>query len=447
MAEWRHAACQAVISKLAEIKLELLYGMVTVVSGLILICNDRYPARNDRGTHWRRAQQIASGQWLPQPSPDGRDLWGWYNPDGVFEAFNNTAVNSPFAYYPSLVAGFIRQHDFALASVVTLLCSTIAVIAAIRLAGSARYAVAAVALLPTVFFSFTFPTADAVTNAVSLLIMAYVFRCRQCSRLTWPHIIGLSVLAVACCLSKSTCVMLLLPVVMLGFAADPDAEEGRRRFRCDWRVLIPAACGSAAFLAWTSRIGDIPPLIGSNFDLAQYQEAKRLLLGHPADFVRTLWVTLIQPLDLNAEFDRHNMARNLQLFTGTEDTMLPNSVMLCVLLACVLLALKGSGFTRMLLPSDRAALVLTVIGFYVLTCAAMMLVGRGVVLTADRLGTYADGMQSRYFVPVLVPLLALLPDFGLRVRKTITLNMWIGGLVVCGYALLLCSHLTEFVIV
>lgn len=447
MAEWRTVTCRTVISKLDGVKLELLYGVVTVVSGLILICADRYPARNDRGAHWRRAQQIASGQWFSQPSPDGRDLWGWYSPDGVFEEFNNTAVNSPFAYYPSIVAGFIRQHDFMLASVATLICSTIVVVVAIRLARSARYAIAAVALLPTVFFSFTFPTADAVTNSISLLVMAYVFRCRQGGCLTWPRIIGLSVLAVACCLSKSTCVTLLLPVMMLGFAAAPGVEGHHRGFRCDWRVLVPAACGSTAFLVWTSCIVDIPPLIGSNFDLAQYREAERLLVGHPVDFMHTLWVTLIQPLDLNAEFDRHNMARNLQFFTGTEDSMLPNSVMMFVLLASVLLVLKGNGFTRMLLSIDRVTLTMTIIGFYMLTCAAMMLVGRGVVLTADRLGTYADGMQSRYFIPVLVPILALLPDFGLRVRKTITLNMWIGGLVVCGYALLLCSHLTEFAII
>lgn len=423
----------------AGAKLEIAYCALTIISGLVMIFADKHPARNDDLAHWMRAQQVADGQWMPVRESLTTDLWGSFNANGEFTVFNNTAVNSPVLYYPSVIARLFAPHDYAVASVVTLLCCVATVTAAIRIAGQARALVAAVALLPSFFLSITFPTADAVTNSVALLFAAVV--CGMCQReqLSWPVILGVTALAGIVGFTKSTCVTLMLLLFI------PGIMIWRASKRIEWRLLLPMACGGATFLFWSSRISDIPPLLGTDFTLQAYEESKSLLVHHPLAFARTLWVTLIQPLDLNASIDPYNAQRNLQLMTGTETVMLPNTVMVPVLLACVLLLVKGNHAMRLFRAPEKLCFAGSALAFYVLTCAAMMLVGNG-LLTAARLGAYADGMQSRYFIPVLMPLAMLLPSLGIKVSRRGTLNCWIAGCLFVGYLGLILAHVTEFVI-
>lgn len=418
-------------------KLELFYVTVTVTTGLLLIFNDKRPAQNDSGSQWLRAQQVAEGAWLPMRSPSGTDLWGGYADDGVFHAFNNTAVNSPMLYYPSVLASFIKTHDYIVASVMTLICSAVLVAVGIRLAGRSRYVIAAAAFLPTVFFSFTFPTADAVTNSVALLFAAFVLRLWHQSDVAWAQIGILTVLSLAVGFSKSTCVMLLVLIAL------PAISVYREHRVVDRRLAIPAIAGCAACVLWSWLVRDIPPLLGEDFSIEQYRASKTLLVGHPLDFLRSLAVTLVQPLDFNIKQDPFNVRRNLQMFTGTEDTVLPATVMMFFIVASVLLLIRGNAHAAKLRWPERACVVALLVGFYALTCAAMLLVGDS-IFTAARLGTYADGMQSRYFIPILVPLSLLIPNFAIRVRRWRTMNSSIACCLIIGYAGLLCAHIIDF---
>lgn len=80
----------------------ILYWLLTVVTGLTVISTGKYSYQNDSTAHWLRVEQLCAGTIVPQLS---QDFPGWVVKDdnGIIKPFNNTAVNSPFAYLPSLI--------------------------------------------------------------------------------------------------------------------------------------------------------------------------------------------------------------------------------------------------------------------------------------------------------------------------------------------------------
>lgn len=428
---WHH-----ILSGLRGWRLEGFYTFVTLVSGLIMIYWDRRPARNDDRAHLGRLRQLASGTLLPVRSPDGSDLYGYWR-DGIFRPFNNTAVNSPVAYYPSILAFRIHWNDYLLACVLTLVCSTLTVAIAIHVAKRYRYVICAAALLPAVFLSFLYVTTDAVINSLSLLFVAVALRLHQRAEVTWPATVLLVALSPLVALTKTTSVALLAMLFL------PVIATWRERHVIRWRMLLPIVSGSAACLIWQRMTSHIPPILGEDFTLERYQQAQQMFVSHPLEFVQSMLITLVQPLDFNRKTDKYNSIRNLQFFAGSEKAQLPTGVMLLIFVAIVLLLVKGNAAQHAIRWPERAIMGVMIAGFYALTCAAMLLVGSG-LLTADKLGVYADGMQNRYFIPMLVPMALMLPDFGITVKRSTAVNATIMACVVLGYAGIVCAHVMAF---
>lgn len=425
-----------IVQHMSGWKLEGFYTLLTLICGLIMVYWDRRPARNDDRAHLGRLRQLASGTLLPVQSPDGSDLYGYWR-DGVFRPFNNTAVNSPVAYYPSILAFRIHWNDYALACVFTLVCSTITVAIAIHVAKRYRYVICAAALLPAVFFSFLYVTTDAVINSLSLLFIAIALRLHQRAEVTWPQTILLVIFAPLVALTKTTSVALLAILFL------PVIAVWRERHVIRWRMLLPLASGSAACLLWQRMTSHIPPILGTDFTLERYQDAQRMLISHPLEFLQSLLITLVQPLDFNKKVDKYNSVRNLQFFAGSEKAQLPTGVMLLILTAIVLLLVKNNIDQHGIHWQERTIMGLMITGFYVLTCAAMLLVGSG-LLTADKLGAYADGMQNRYFIPMLAPMALMLPNFGITVKRNQVVNVTIAVCLVLGYVGIVCAHVLIF---
>ncbi|MBW3091142.1 DUF2142 domain-containing protein [Bifidobacterium miconisargentati] len=414
----------------------MLYLLVTLSSGMLLVWFDRRSSGNDQEAHLSRIHQLMDGRVWAERLP-GTDLYGrWWH--GVFHAYNNTAVNSPVVYYPSLAAMLFRYGDYRLAGMFTLVCSVLTVAAAIRLAGGYRYLVCAVAVLPAVTLSFVYPTADAVTDSVSLLFAGAVLFLHRRARIGWPGVLAMSVLCMLTALTKATCMVLLL---LLAIPAAAMWRAGRRADAAT--LLVPFAAGLGAGLWWQWTVSGIPPLIGAGFTLDQYRASQRLLVSHPVEFLRTMLVGLVQPLDFNHGFDAHNAARNLQFLTGSETNQLTTATMTPLLMATALLMVRANTAQHAMRPPERAVAGIATVVFYALTCAALMLVGNG-ILTPARLGTYADGMQSRYFIPILAPMALLLPDLGVRIRRRTVTDLLIAACLIVGYAMLVCAHVTGF---
>ena len=149
--------------------ISLLYWIGTITTGCILIFCGKQHCFNDAMAHWARILQIRAGNIIPVFSDEYHD-WVVYRDHGKIITFNNTAVNAPFVYFPSLIV----RGNFRVSSVATLICSATIIAVAIWVAKSYVNIILAIAILPTTFFSMIFPTADAVTNSYCLLFIAVV---------------------------------------------------------------------------------------------------------------------------------------------------------------------------------------------------------------------------------------------------------------------------------
>lgn len=124
----------------------LLYWIGVVASGCILIFCGKQHCFNDVTAHWARILQIRAGNVVPVFSDESPD-WMIYRNHGGIITFNNTAVNAPFVYFPSLIV----RGDFYTSSVTTLICSATIIAVAIWTAKSYANIILAIAILPTTF--------------------------------------------------------------------------------------------------------------------------------------------------------------------------------------------------------------------------------------------------------------------------------------------------------
>lgn len=401
-------------------KLEVFYVVITLISGLTLILFDRRPSRYDYEDHWNRVLQILSGHMTAIPNATGRG-YGAISSSGDFTEFNNTAINSPFAYLPSL---FSRGH-FLAASILTLVFSVLFTVLAMRIAGCFRTVIFAVAIQPIYFLQIIYPTADAMTNTLCLLFIAFIIGLLQKKELAINSIISLSLLAICLGQLKSTSViyMTLLALPFISFVK----KEPKRSFA----LAIPGILCIASMMLWNKSIQGVAPAHGLTYPL--YQERLGHMIHHPLGFIASCLQTLVQPLDTTGE--AWDVGRNTQFFLGAETTQLPALTMIMFLIVFVVAVLRDSSRCVKLNLLQDCVVLGTICAVYAAVCLAM--------LASWGLGGYAHGIQSRYFVMVM-PLGALLvPRFSSNVdiRKII---LCLFSCSILGYIGLLLAHLLPF---
>lgn len=359
------------------------------------------------------------------PDPSGSGNYGALNKDGVFEAFNNTAINSPFTYFPSLFGG----GHLRISSLLTLLFSTWFVCIAILLAKQYDTIVFGVAILPIFFLSTIYPTADAITNSFSLLWIAFVLYLYQQDKITWHHISVASLLALLLGQVKMTCICLILLISL------PLMRQYRLNNKIDYRFAVPFVISISSALLWIQTTKNVPPSAVSS--VKQYAEAKTIAVHHPGEILRSLWISLINPLDLTG--DKYDTGRNIQFFTGAEHTQLPFAVMMPVLFAVVLLVLCRNKNLPKLHITEIISISTIAILFYVLSCVGLIVSWGGVAL-----GGYASGIQSRYFIPIYVLVCLLIPNLGIQIKNERNARVFISTLIGWSYLGLLIAHLFVF---
>lgn len=440
--------------------LPAIYMALTLACGLAMIFWDRNPARNDATPHWLRVRMLLRGQIFPvrNPADPSSDQWGAVI-DGTFHAFNNTVINSPVAYWPSLLSGGNERA----ACILTLAVATLTTGAAMLLARDFQMLIAAAAILPMTFLSYIYPTADAMTNSLSFLFIGLLLYCMQQPRPTWVHWTALCAAAALLGQVKITCALLAL----LSFAlirrpggrrpqAAAQSQQGvrqvpphHRQVRQPMReasghsiaarnllTILPPLCALASSWAWNANFAAITSA-PSKVSSAEYQELRHYALTHPLDTLKSIVVTMFAPLDASQERidgELVNPRRNLQLFAGSEKTQLGPFTMVPLLFAVALLVLYTASIRRI---RHAAALWLDAaicLAFFAMTCLAMLTSWAGAI------GGYADGMQSRYCIPIAPLLFLLVPRLARFDRPRFTLA-FIGALTAFGYAGLLIAHL------
>lgn len=309
----------------------ILYWLLTVVTGLTVISTGKYSYQNDSTAHWLRVEQLRAGTIVPQLSQDFPE-WVVKNDNGIIKPFNNTAVNSPFAYLPSLII----QGDYKASSIATLLITSGIIALAIWLAREFRYAILATAILPMTFFSLTFPTADAMINSISLLFIAVVLCCYQSTRFGWLHIGILSVLAAMLGQVKITCILVSFFVfVLLGKA---------KKIPLKIALVVPVMASIASMAMWNRKVAHIATA-PSHVSIEQISQLKKQMMADPFSLIGSWFQTFFEPLTVDTEkIDGRlvNAGRNLQFFAGTEAVQLANAVVIPVLLAIAILVIVGA---------------------------------------------------------------------------------------------------------
>lgn len=402
-------------------KWAVLYLALTLFFGTILVFWDARPATNDLEQHWNRASLISHGQFVAYEDPQNPGHYGGYI-DDEFVAFNNTAVNSPLAYFPS----WFCRGSYRLACLLTLLVASVLTALGIFLAGDFATLLVAPAILPMIFLSYLYPTADAMTNAVSILFIGSVLGLYQGERRPGRAVIaGMVFLGILVGQVKVTCIILLFLMLL------PFHSYYKKSGDLDWRLALPAIAGVASALWWSSFTGGIAPVYQ---EYEAYTQGIHTLVTNPLRLVKTILVTTFSPLDYTDS--QANGGRNSQLFLGSEFVQLPALVMAPILIACVLLLVKGNGATSQFDRLDRAIIVVATGLFFVGTHFAML-----ASWSASRLGGYNQGIQTRYFVPEF-PLVGLLaPLLGIVETKPKTMRNTIVALVLIGYVGIVIAHL------
>ncbi|WP_163228097.1 glycosyltransferase family protein [Bifidobacterium choloepi] len=403
--------------------LPLAYFILTVTAGVPLSLWDTGKADfNDAAAHWERVSMILAGHIVPSISPGNSEYVGYTTSSG-FVTLNNTAINSPFLYWPSLLSGGRQQ----VASVLTLVLSAAVIAVAIWLAQRFQILLFAAAILPATFLMMIYPTADAVTDSTSFLFIGLVLFLLQQPQLRWHHWVALCAVSVMLGQIKMTAIVLILLVLLL-----IRKLSGWKKF---W-LMAPVMLAATSSWLWSRQVSWFAPA-PFMVSYADYTKLKWECVQQPWAWITSIFKTAFMPLNLSTENVNGipvNAQRNLTLFTATEGTQLGNVTMVPVLFAIVLLTLYSASLAHLRSWFSNGIAAVVLVGFFVATVTALLISWTGSI------GGYAWGMQFRYFLPVIPVAFLLIPRF-FRCDRPKFLLWFCGALIAWSYIGTVIAHL------
>jgi uncharacterized membrane protein len=329
-----------------------------------------------------------------QAQSDGRP---WGGERRVVE-FPGTAIYPAYAYLPQAITiAFARAahvsvpSTYRLTCIVDLLVSIALTVAALRLARRTALWIFAVGLLPSTLMLYSSVSQEVLLLPVCFLLIAALDRAFDDGRpIGYAPLLWAALAAVACITARPPYLGFLLLGLCpaLVWAAGKGAYAGTRRIG----LLVVAVIVSVAvvMVCSLSAWAPVPPPRSESGQVA-------FLLHHPLEILRIALATLHQ----NARFYFESMIGVL----GWLDTHMHRDYyrvagVMAAALAVVTL-LERSAVTRVYRRVDRAVVAIALLACFGMIFAALYVswtpVGQRIV----------DGVQGRYFLPLL-PLLALL---------------------------------------
>jgi uncharacterized membrane protein len=394
---------------------------------------------HDEISHFGRAFQIDHGQVLPMPVPDARGVaYGGQIPqtakaltDYAFanyhektprplsrvsgvdarkyeqlrgqslsaplanQWFTNTAAYSPVAYVPSVLGLRLAEstgNTVGLAVDLMRIFDLLAYTAVIWFAISAlrtsrfKWVVFVAALIPIAVFQAGNITADTLTNGLAILFSALFVKAaflRQ--RLSGWQTFLLLASAVLLPLTKPTYLVLTF---LLPFAPPARLALGR----AGRAVAIGAtALGSAGFLAWNSVAAKTGQGMGLMRKPTQWysvdpSEQVHYVLNHFSRFLQYCWQTFV--------YQDNKYFQEFFGMMGFSGVGVPALAIVCCMAAGAIAFGMGE---RML--ASRVGLIATIVLF---VCSVLAIFG-ALYLEYSPVGYYMiDGVQGRYFIPLVV---------------------------------------------
>lgn len=337
---------------------------------------------------------------------------------GVDVPYNNTATNSPVAYLPQLVgfgigkmAGFSADITYHLAEVLMLLTYAGCAAASVALLPRWRIIVGLVMMCPWLIRYSAFAiSADSFTQALAFLFTGMVFRSLY-RRVSNAYCVAVACVSVLLAMGKFVYTPMVVLALLIPWVqrAAPVTEPILRTGHVpsiwhDPRLWICAADNALAFLwllVWlkaTSWFVNTPMIV--SYD--QMLEKKSAMFSGPAGMMEVMQAVFSAIVHGRANLGRRADGLAIQLFW--------------ILWVAVAAALLAASLLRAM-PVRRLVFwwcaVSVSMGIILLTYVALWLQYTPVGVTT------VDGMQHRYFFPLVILMLlcGLECLYGLRVRR------------------------------
>jgi uncharacterized membrane protein len=337
-------------------------------------------------------------KFLPSEKVNGKD---WLQtvrrpfarrPEG-FTGFQNTAIYPPISYLPQIVGIWLTRPlgvsplvMMYMGRVLNLLCWAALVFLAVRVMPVQKWVTVLVGLMPMSVFLAASLSSDPLTNGMSILFVAMVARAFLGSQdmLTVRQKIGMALLAAGIALSK----IVYSPLIALLLLIPAERLGGWKRkivfcltvIGCSAAVGVGWAYSTRGFIVtreWTNPAGQVSFILHSPLIYLQ------IVLHTLGVFYGQYCVGLVGLL-------------------GWADTILPAWIYWSYP-AITLLVAAFSGENGIILGMSRRGMLLA------LCLLSVLLVETTIFITWTKPGQpMVFGVQGRYFIPVLVPLLLVL---------------------------------------
>ena len=333
-----------------------------------------------------------------------------YGGEKVFVHFPSTAIYSPVAYVPSIVAHQVTALVHApmlvalyLARIFSLLVVLLAFLFALKYSPLGRYIFFAVGLLPMTIASAASVSADAMTLAISVVFTAAVLRISLHDKKMYVKwLILISFLALCVGLVKQAQIA-LLPLLILPILINKHYRNKRAYI---W-IAVTLLVSLVVFFLWYSKVSSI--ILNTN-PLIQPDLQRAFIIVNPFEFI-------LVPF-LNTYFTSYPSRFIIDLFGNFGWLTTPMPALFVLISAFTLyfsIGLRGSGDIALKHYSTRTKLILRVllVGLFVATTTVIS-IALYIYWTPYKL-PYIEGIQGRYFIPIL-PLL-LIPFVGIPNKR------------------------------
>jgi uncharacterized membrane protein len=308
-----------------------------------------------------------------------------------FVVFSNTAIHPPLTYLPQALAIFVaRQFSSSVlvclyaGRVLNFLAATALTFLAIRLTPVVKWGFTVLALAPMALYMAASVSSDALTNALSFLLLAQILASAfgPSERLTTGSIATTALLALAVGLAKQAYFLLPLAYLLI-----PVRKLGTKwRYWAAFGVVLGATL--LPVFAWSFVVRSVYSRPDPSYTIDPPEQFQRFF-SRGDETLRLLRGTAARTLVYGEEYLG---------FFGWLDTRLPTWLYFAEL--ALLLAVCSCDFNPRR-PTGRQALLAAAIALIVSLSVLFI-----VHLTWDPLGAPYITLQGRYFIPV-GPLIAL----------------------------------------
>lgn len=325
----------------------------------------------------------------------------------IFIAYPNTALYSPVPYIPQVV-GIIAGKILKLKPIILMYLGRLFNLAffiittfyAIRTLPVGKTVLFLIALMPMTLFQAASLSADCVLNSVCFLFVAKILQLafsKEVKEVKLYSLLFLAILSVAISLSKQPYVFISL----LLFLIPASKFKNKRAYLSTFLGIIGASIFTS-FL-WSLIVkGLYVPLL----PYVNPSEQVKYIFSHPFNFAYSI---------LDAAFNRiDGRFRQVIGYLGWTDTKLNNFIYYSYLLVLSYVALIDS-------DDDTSITNFHKLLIFVIISIIFVIISLSIYLSWSSVGSKTiDGIQGRYFIPLIFPLMTIL--YNNKIRKLIDSN-------------------------